>query len=187
MRSALLMFGLATAILLNGTAFASPAPADCASPPPALGRYKPTAEPRESPTATFLDAEGNEKSLFDFRGKGLVLNFWATWCAPCVKEMPALDRLAAAAGGRGLQVLALSADRAGAPVVRTFYEVNDISHLPVAIDTQGRVARAIGITGLPTTVLYDAAGREVGRVIGVAEWDTPAVLDFLAGCLAARG
>lgn len=187
MRSALLGFGLAAAILLNGTAFASPAPATCASPPPVLGRYKPTAEPREIPTATFLDAEGNEKSLSDLRGKGLVLNFWATWCAPCVREMPALDRLAAAAGGRGLRVLALSADREGAPVVRTFYEVNGVGHLAVAVDKLSRVARAVGVDGLPTTVLYNAQGHEMGRVIGVAEWDTPAALDFLAGCLAAHG
>jgi thiol-disulfide isomerase/thioredoxin len=187
MRSALLGFGLAAAILLNGAAFASPAPAACASPPPALGKYKPTAETREIPTATFLDAEGNEKSLVDFRGAGLVLNFWATWCAPCVKEMPALDRLAANAGGRGLRVLALSADREGAPVVRAFFEVNGVGHLAVTVDKLSRVARAVGVDGLPTTVLYDAEGREIGRVVGVAEWDTPAALDFLGGCLAGRG
>jgi thiol-disulfide isomerase/thioredoxin len=187
MRSALLGFGLASAILLNGTVFASSAPAACASPPTALGKYKPTAEPREIPTATFLDADGNEKSLSDFRGTGLVLNFWATWCAPCVKEMPALDRLAADAGGRGLRVLALSADREGAPVVRAFYEVNGVGHLAVTVDKLSRAARAVGIDGLPTTVLYDAQGREIGRVVGVAEWDTPAALDFLGGCLAARG
>lgn len=187
MRSALLGFGLAAAILLNGTAFASPAPAACASPPSALGKYKPTAETREIPKATFLDAEGNEKSLADFRGAGLVLNFWATWCAPCVKEMPALDRLAADAGGRGLRVLALSADREGAPVVRAFFEVNGVGHLAVTVDKLSRVARAVGVDGLPTTVLYDAEGREIGRVVGVAEWDMPAALDFLGGCLAARG
>ena len=187
MGSALLGFGLVAAILLNGATFASSAPAACASPPPALGKYKPTAEAKEIPAATFLDADGNEKSPADFRGKGLVLNFWATWCAPCVKEMPALDRLAAAAGDRGLRVLALSADREGAPVVRTFYEVNRVGHLPVAVDTLSRVARAVGVDGLPTTVLYDAEGREIGRVVGVAEWDTPAALDFLGGCLAARG
>ena len=101
--------------------------------------------------------------------------------------MPALDRLAAAADGHGLRVLALSADRGGAPVVRNFYEVNGIGHLPVAFDTQSRVARAVGVDGLPTTVLYNAAGREVGRVVGVAEWDAPAALDFLGDCLAAHG
>jgi thiol-disulfide isomerase/thioredoxin len=185
MRSALL--GLVTAILLNGAAFASAAPVACSSPPPVLGKYKPTADAREIPEVTFVDADGNEKSLADFRGQGLVLNFWATWCAPCVKEMPALDRLAAAVHDRGLRVLALSADREGAPVVRAFYEVNRVGHLPVAVDRLSRAARAIGVDGLPTTVLYDAEGREIGRVVGVAEWDSPAAIDFLAGCLAARG
>jgi thiol-disulfide isomerase/thioredoxin len=186
MRNALLGSGLFAAILLNGAAFASAAPA-CAAAPPALGKYTPAAEAKPIPAATFLDAQGDEKSLADSRGKGLIVNFWATWCAPCVKEMPALDRLAAAAGGRGLRVLALSADRGGAPVVRKFYEVNGIGHLPVAFDTQSRVARAVGVDGLPTTVLYNAAGREVGRVVGAAEWDAPSALDFLGDCLAAHG
>jgi thiol-disulfide isomerase/thioredoxin len=187
MRSALLGLGLVWAILLNGAASASAAPATCASPPPTLGKYKPTPDKKEIPAVAFVDGDGNEKSLADLRGEGLVLNFWATWCAPCVREMPALDRLAEAGGLRGVRVLALSADREGVPVVRKFYDTNRVGHLPIAIDKMGRVARAAGIDGLPTTVLYDALGDEVGRVIGVAEWDAPAAIDFLAGCLAARG
>ena len=186
MRRALLVVGLVAAILLNGAAFASSAPVACASPPPDLGKYQPAKEGKHIPTTAFIDADGNEESLADLRGQGLIVNFWATWCAPCVKEMPALDRLADAAGPRGLRVLALSADREGASVVRRFYDVNKISHLPVALDKVSRVARAIGIDGLPTTVLYNSDGREIGRVIGVAEWDTPAAVDFLGGCLAAR-
>jgi thiol-disulfide isomerase/thioredoxin len=180
----LLGFGLAGGILLSAAAYASPAPSACASPPPALGKYRQTPGSNDIPHATFLDDTGNEKSLANLRGLGLVVNFWATWCAPCVKEMPTLDRLARVAGERGLRVLALSADREGASVVREFYEKNNIRHLPVAIDKLSRVARAVGIDGLPTTVLYDSEGREAGRVIGVAEWDMPATLDFLSGCLA---
>ena len=186
MRRALLVVGLVAAILLNGAAFASSAPVACASPPPDLGKYQPAKEGKHIPTTAFIDADGNEESLADLRGQGLIVNFWATWCAPCVKEMPALDRLAEAAGPRGLRVLALSADREGASVVRRFYDVNKIGHLPVAIDKMSRVARAIGIDGLPTTVLYNSDGREIGRVIGVAEWDTRAAVDFLGGCLGAR-
>ena len=113
-----------------------------------------------------------------------MLNFWATWCAPCVKEMPALDRLAATGAERNLQVLALSADREGAPVVRRFYDVNAIKHLAVAVDKLSRVSRAVDVGGLPTTVLYDVQGREVGRVVGVAEWDAPDTVAFLGRCLA---
>jgi thiol-disulfide isomerase/thioredoxin len=184
MRGALLWFVLIAGILLNVAAYASPAPDACASPPPALGKYRPTPGSKDIPHAPFLDDTGNETSLTDLRGLGLVVNFWATWCAPCVKEMPALNRLARVAGERGLRVLALSADREGASVVREFYEKNNIRHLPVAIDKLSRVARAIGIDGLPTTVLYDSQGREIGRVIGVAEWDMSAALDFLSSCLA---
>ena len=179
----LLGFGLAAGILLSAAAYASPAPEACASAPPALGKYKPASGSKDSTHVTFLTEAGDEKSLADLRGRGLVVNFWATWCAPCVKEMPALDQLARVADERGLRVLALSADREGASVVRAFYEKNNIRHLPVTIDKLGRVARAIGIDGLPTTVLYDSGGREVGRVIGVAEWDMPAALDFLSRCL----
>lgn len=180
----LLGFGLAGGILLSAVAYASPAPEACASAPPELGKYRATPGPKHIPQAPMLDDAGNEKSFADLRGVGLIVNFWATWCVPCVKEMPALDQLARVAGERGLRVVALSADREGASVVRAFYEKNDIRHLPVAIDKLSRVARAVGIDGLPTTVLYDAGGREIGRVIGVAEWDTPAALDFLSSCLA---
>src|SRR5512147_2300615 len=150
MRNALLGSGLFAAILLNGAAFASAAPA-CAAAPPALGKYTPTAEAKAIPAATFLDAQGDEKSLADSRGKGLVVNFWATWCAPCVKEMPALDRLSAGLGDDDIKVLALSADRGGAPVVKEFYAKNGIRNLPVMIDAKGAVARALAVPGLPTT------------------------------------
>jgi thiol-disulfide isomerase/thioredoxin len=187
MRSVLLGLSLVAAILLKGAGYASASPVACASPPPTLGKYKPAQDAKEIPAATFVDGDGNEKSLADLRGKGIVVNFWATWCAPCVKEMPALDRLAAVAGQHGLRVLALSADREGAPVVRRFYDVNAIRHLPVAVDTMSRAARAVGVDGLPTTVLYAAQGREVGRVVGVAEWDAPTAIAFLSGCLPSRG
>lgn len=187
MRGALLGIGLVAGILMNTMAHASPSRLACASPPPALGKYSPAQDGHRIPEVAFLDDTGNEKSLADYRGQGLVVNLWATWCAPCVKEMPALDGLAGAAGGQGLRVLPLSADREGVPVVRRFYELNNIRNLPIAIDRMSRVARAIGIDGLPTTVLYDADGHELGRVIGVAEWDKPDVVEFLGRCLAERG
>lgn len=186
MRRMVLGWWVVVSIVLNAAPFASAA-APCSKAPASLGRYQATAPGRELPQAGFLDAGGTERSLADFRGQGLVLNFWATWCAPCVKEMPALDRLAKRSGERGLRVMALSADREGAPVVRKFYDVNDIKHLDVAVDKLGRAARAADVSGLPTTVLYDGQGREVGRVVGVAEWDAPDTLDFLGRCLGDAG
>lgn len=171
-------------IVLNPAWFASAAERSCAAPPPTLGRYEPSAAGRVMPDAPFVDAEGRDQPLASLRGQGLVVNFWATWCAPCVEEMPALDRLAAKSGPLGLKVVVLSADREGARVVRDFYRVNNIANLAADLDRSGRVARSLGIAALPTTVLYDADGRERGRVVGRAKWDAPAVAEFLAACLA---
>ena len=157
----------------------------CVTPPQALGKYQPGKPGAALPAAPFVAADGSERPLDSLRGRPLLVNFWATWCAPCVKEMPALDRLAAQPPA-GLQVLTLSADREGAAVVRQFYEANGIRNLPVALDKTSRVARVTGVGGLPTTILYDAQGREVGRVVGVAEWDAKETLAFLAECLAGR-
>lgn len=158
-------------------------PATCDQAPAELGKYRPAAGGGELPVTPWVDENGRERPVSDFRGEGLVLNFWATWCAPCVKEMPALDRLAAEADARGFRVVALSADREGAAAVRQFYVVNAVGHLPVALDRTSRVARAAGVEGLPTTIFYDSQGREVGRVVGAAEWDAPAVVDFLSTCV----
>lgn len=161
------------------------APPSCSKPPAALGKYQPSPPGRELPTAPWVDEAGAERPVTELRGKGLVLNFWATWCAPCVKEMPSLDRLAGEAAARGFRVVALSADREGAPVVRRFFDVNGIGRLAVDIDKSSRVSRATGIDGLPTTILYDPAGREIGRVRGGAEWDAQGVVAFLGDCLGA--
>ncbi|QNT68486.1 TlpA family protein disulfide reductase [Defluviicoccus vanus] len=117
-------------------------------------------------------------------GAALVVNFWATWCGPCIKEMPALDALAKKVEKRGIVVLALSSDREGAPVVRQYFDKNGLTGLPVSIDALSKVARTLDIVGLPTTVFFDAQGRQVGRVVGAAEWDAPATIEFLTACLA---
>ncbi|HYN38958.1 MAG TPA: TlpA disulfide reductase family protein [Rhodospirillales bacterium] len=191
MRVGILVFGLAVLAILTMTATGASASGEpraaCAAPPAALGKYQPAKPDAALPAAPFVDAEGVDRPLDGLRGQALVLNVWATWCAPCVEEMPALDRLAAQTKQTGVRVLALSADREGGAVVRRFYEVNAIRHLPVALDKTARVARATGIGGLPTTLLYDAAGREIGRVTGVAAWDSSEVTAFLAACLAGRG
>jgi thiol-disulfide isomerase/thioredoxin len=131
------------------------------------------------PAFTFKTAAGQARTLADYKGQGVVLNFWATWCAPCVKEMPALDGLARAVAGDRIVVLPLSSDHAGAAAVEAFYKDNAITSLPVLLDPEGAAARAVGARGLPTTVILDGDGRERQRVEGAVEWSRPDVVAAL--------
>ncbi|MFT8244705.1 TlpA family protein disulfide reductase [Roseomonas sp. BN140053] len=142
---------------------------------PNLGRLMETP-PRPLPAFTFTDAEGDAKSLADFTGQSLLLNFWATWCPPCVAEMPALDRLQAALGGEGLKVLPLSSDRGGRTQVEPFYAARRLTKLGIWLDPRGAAGRALGLRGLPTTVLVDRQGQERARLEGSTEWDRPDML-----------
>lgn len=149
-----------------------------------LAAFAPTEPPRPVPEVTFTTAAGDPRSLDDFRGQVVLLNLWATWCAPCVEEMPALDRLQARLGGPDFQVVAVSSDRGGAEVVEPFFRKQGLTALPVYLDPDNRVARALGVHALPTTVLIDRAGREVGRLQGAAAWDSPEALELLRPYLA---
>ena len=142
------------------------------------------SEPKPAPELSFLDGEGNEVSLEDFRGKVVILNLWATWCAPCRKEMPGLDRLQAALGKDGLQVLPLSLDRGEVGQIETFYDEVGLTTLPIYRDPEAAAGRALGAYGLPTTVVLDRAGREVGRLLGPAEWDGAEAITLIRAVLA---
>lgn len=149
----------------------------------ALGGYDATTPPGMVTTEPFFDEKGAARTFGDYRGRGVVVNFWATWCAPCVREMPQLDRLRKLLSASGIEVLALSEDRAGAPLVEKFYKINDIRNLEILIDKGGKVLGQTNIRGLPTTLLIDAEGREVGRVLGIAEWDQDEAVQFIKTCL----
>lgn len=127
--------------------------------------------PEPAPEITFSDATGNTLRLADFKGKVVLVNLWATWCAPCVKEMPALDRLQAKLGGADFTVLALSIDREGLAKVQPFFAANKIGALAPYLDPGGRSPAQFGARGLPTTLLIDRDGTVVGRQEGAAEWD----------------
>jgi len=141
--------------------------------------FKPYDEPRPLPEIAFTDGAGRALSLGDFRGRVVLLNIWATWCVPCRREMPSLDRLAARFGGPDFAVLALSIDRKDASVVRDFYREYGIAALKVYRDRSNEVPRAFGVIGVPTTLLIDREGREIGRVIGALEWDDPKAADLI--------
>ncbi|MER8783904.1 TlpA family protein disulfide reductase [Mesorhizobium sp. M1006] len=108
-----------------------------------------------------------------------MLNIWATWCAPCRKEMPTLDRLQAKLGGPDFEVIALSMDRGGPDIVKKFFAEIGVEHLALNIDTTGKAMFTLGALGLPMTLLIDREGKEIGRLIGPAEWDSPEMMAFI--------
>jgi thiol-disulfide isomerase/thioredoxin len=133
-------------------------------------------KPKPLPALAFVDAEGRAESLSQFRGKVVLLNLWATWCVPCRKEMPTLDRLQAKLSGPDFEVVALSIDRGGAAPVQEFYRSIGIEHLALHVDPSGRAASAVSASGIPATLVVDRDGREIGRKLGAAEWDGPDAL-----------
>jgi thiol-disulfide isomerase/thioredoxin len=136
-------------------------------------------EIKPAPLLTFLDEEGSKLSLEKFRGKIVVLNLWATWCTPCVAEMPMLDRLQQQLEGVGVVVVALSIDRGGPEVVREFFDEHEITHLGVYVDPTMRAQGDLNAIGLPTTIVIDREGNDRGRIVGPAEWDDAAAADLV--------
>ncbi len=129
--------------------------------------------PTAVPVLRFIDGEGRSMTLTDFRGRVILLNLWATWCAPCRKEMPTLDRLQAKLGGPDFQVVALSIDRQGLAVVKPFYHEIGLAKLGIFLDQSGEATQRLGAVGVPMTILIDREGHEVARKMGAAEWDSP--------------
>ncbi|WP_386630414.1 TlpA family protein disulfide reductase [Sulfitobacter geojensis] len=123
--------------------------------------------------------DGSRGDLEDFRGKVILVNVWATWCVPCREEMPTLDALQAELGGDNFEVVALSIDRAGSPVVRRFYDEIGVTNLKMYVDQTMLSMTALRAVGLPTTILINAQGQELGRLVGPAEWDDPEMVTFL--------
>lgn len=136
----------------------------------------PYATPKPVASVSFQDGSGRQLTLVDFKGKVVLLNVWATWCAPCRKEMPTLDRLQAQLGGKDFEVVALSIDRGGPGVVRKFFSDIGIRALALYVDPSMDAMSKLAIIGVPTTLLIDRTGREVARHTGEAEWDRPEVI-----------
>jgi thiol-disulfide isomerase/thioredoxin len=146
------------------------APSNAAAPSAPAGRLDRSHAGTPAPAVRFEDPDGAPATLADFRGRPLLLNLWATWCAPCIAEMPALDRLAGREGER-LQVVAVSQDIEGRDKVARFFEERGLAHLDPYLDDGMALMTALRLQTLPSTILYDAEGREVWRMTGPAEWD----------------
>jgi len=140
--------------------------------------------PKPMPVFEFADDEDRTLTLSEFQGKVVLLNVWATWCPPCRKEMPALDRLQAALGSNDFQVVALSVDRQGLSAVKRFYAEIGIKHLSMFNDNSDKALRKLGVFGIPTTLLIDRQGQELGRLIGPADWDKLEMVAFLSNVIA---
>ena len=149
-----------------------------------LREFTRTVPPRPVPDFAFADKAGRSLSIADFRGQVVLLNVWATWCAPCVKELPALDRLQGKLSFDKARVVALSIDRGGLASVLPFYERLAIRDLAIHVDPPAKVWTALSVKALPLTLLIDPQGREVGRVEGAVEWDAPEALALIRSYLA---
>ncbi|EKE44118.1 thiol:disulfide interChange protein TlpA [Oceaniovalibus guishaninsula JLT2003] len=142
------------------------------------------ADPKPAGDAAFVDAEGVEHRLSDWKGKHVLVNFWATWCAPCRKEMPALNALQAQMGGEDFEVVTIATGRNTVEGIGRFFADEGVTRLPVLLDPTQALARQMSVLGLPVTVLLDPEGREVARLLGDADWNGPearALLEAMTG------
>ena len=126
----------------------------------------------------FKDDEGKEISFSDFQDKILLVNFWATWCAPCIKEMPSLDRLKKKIN-KNFDVIAVSVDRDGVKKVKDFFNENKITNLEKYFDTKNSLAKEMNLIGLPTSFFINKKGDLIGYFQGDMEWDNDTVIEFI--------
>lgn len=133
---------------------------------------------------SFEAADGRKLTLETFADKAVLLNLWATWCPPCRKEMPSLDRLQSLKGGPDFEVVALSIDKGGAEQVRPFFEEIGIKSLETYLDQPGVAMQALKVVGLPTTLLVGKDGRELTRWVGPKEWDDPETIKEIEALIA---
>jgi len=185
-RTALAFAGVALIAVAVGVAYYYPWQP---SPPPMAATqgqpFARAASPKAIPELQFEDGEGRAHTLADFKGKLVLLNLWATWCVPCREEMPALDRLQAELGGPRFEVVALSVDQQGPQIARKFFAEVGVKSLALYVDRSAQATFKLGAVGLPSTLLVDSSGREIGRHVGPAKWDAPEVIESLRRRIAA--
>lgn len=136
-----------------------------------------------APEVGFVGADGVETSLGVSNGALRLVNFWATWCAPCREEMPALEALSEAYGGDGLEVILIATGRNSPDAIARFFAEEGIA-LETALDPKGALAQAMGVPGLPVTVILNREGEELARLLGGADWDDASARAIVENLLA---
>ncbi|MEJ6747786.1 MAG: TlpA disulfide reductase family protein [Yoonia sp.] len=132
----------------------------------------------------FLSEDGTEMTLADFNGKYITLNFWATWCAPCRKEMPELSALQTDLGSDTFQVVTVATGRNPLPAMKKFFDEIGIDNLPLHTDARQSFARSMGVLGLPVTLIMDPDGNEIARLQGEADWSSDSAVAIITTLIA---
>jgi thiol-disulfide isomerase/thioredoxin len=135
--------------------------------------------PLATTDVAFTSEVGQEMTLADFEGKYIVLNFWATWCAPCRKEMPHLSALQDIMGGDNFEVVTIATGRNPLPAMQRFFAEIEVDNLPLHTDPRQALARNLGVLGLPATLIIDPEGREIARMQGEADWSSENAIAIL--------
>lgn len=146
------------------------------------GTTNTAAEHKAAPDITVTALDGTSLRLSSLKGKVVLLNFWATWCPPCREEIPSMIKLNNSMAGKPFQMLAVSIDEGGKPVVDDFFSSTGFI-LPTFLDQTNAAGKAYGITGVPETFIIDKKGIIVKKIIGPVEWDSAEVKNFLDGLL----
>jgi thiol-disulfide isomerase/thioredoxin len=173
--AAALIIGAGIAILYGIRLVTVHAPA---GPPQSLAQLVPAKQPQAIPDVAFEGMDGSRHTLAEFKGHYVLLNLWAVWCAPCVKELPALAKLKASIPGGRFDVVAVDVARGTPNDAKEFLDGHGASRLATYIDPQLTLMRAFGAYGLPLTILIDDKGREIARAVGPADWDAQDSIDY---------
>ena len=182
-----LAIAIVVAIVLTGIALYAMRPQgvhETATKPDALAKLEPVDRPRRIPAAAFFDAKGERLSLASFNGHYVLLNLWATWCGPCVRELPALAKLQQ--NVPTLTIVAVSEGRENAADTERFLKSHGAAALRVYIDPNHAFLAALGVFGLPLSVLMDRQGMEQEKAVGPADWDDPEAIAYMRTITAAN-
>ena len=139
--------------------------------------------PRDVSQVMFTDPDGGAHQLADWQGKFVAVNFWATWCAPCRKEMPSLDALQGEFGGENFEVVTIATGRNTLPAISRFFEEASVTQLPILLDPKLELAREMAVLGLPITVILNPEGQEIARLRGDADWYSDSAREVIAALI----